>query len=231
LKIIRDAERLKFLVFRRGQQSVSGIGILPISIFEVGSGHFIVTSQSEMVPGLQEVLRDCTRLFRMNPVCEEKFDESVQILGQVESDLRVEIEGGNGFRRDRGADEFLFNNGRDMNPPITRWMAPLHGVPPLDETPLLADVDLLSTSNQTDHDAPARNPAGELDEMLRLRFRARMSMCLRDHIPIKCPLSLVKYENMLGGYPVPASGIPADVFLHSADEGFPVPACPSQFVL
>ena len=106
-----------------------------------------------------------------------------------------------------------------MDRPLGVLLRALHSLPPLPESALLADVNLLAGTDETDHDTPVRDATGELDEVLRLRSRRAivLGMLRRDHLGIKGPLCLIEHQHVLGWYETWPARIRLDVVFHAAD--------------
>lgn len=119
-----------------------------------------------------------------------------------------------------------------MYGPLVRASSTFDGPTPLHETCLLADVDLLSASDQPNHDAPLRDPLRELDEMLRLGLVAAVFRVLRmDHLGIECTLRLIEHEHVLRRHQSWPGRVGAYVILHPSHEGLSAAAGSAKFVL
>src|SRR4051794_26954829 len=84
-------------------------------------------------------------------------DEPVKVFRQVEAQFGVEVQCRLQVERHRTVLEGVGHGEGSVYRPFVRTSSTFDGPTPLDESCLLADVDLLSASNQPDHDTPLRN--------------------------------------------------------------------------
>lgn len=122
-----------------------------------------------------------------------------------------------------------------MDLPLGGIYAALYRLTPLTEAGLLAFVDLLSLSDQTDDDAPGRDPLGEIDEMLGLRLsrlEPRRAPVFDLHLlRIEGALSLVEDQYVLGWNSLRVARVSPDVVLDTANERLSATAGASELVL
>jgi hypothetical protein len=73
-------------------------------------------------------------------------------------------------------------------------------VAPLNQPRLLADMDLLTLSDEADEYTPSRNSIREVDEVLRLGLARleprRARVLLLHHLGIECPLGFVEHDDV-----------------------------------
>jgi hypothetical protein len=126
----------------------------------------------------------------------------MQVACLVKAKLDVETECRRFNEGDGTASEDLPDTGRPMDLPLIPSTSTFDCYSPLAETGLLAQVNLLPLANQTDHNAPTRNPRGELDKILGLGstgFEPSASpMLVPNLLGVKGALCLIEHEYVLG---------------------------------
>jgi hypothetical protein len=113
----------------------------------------------------------------------------------------------------------LRNSGRCVNVPLPPSRVVLDSPTPLDDTALLADVDFLARSNQSNHYTPLGYAVRELDEEFWLG-PVGASVLVSDlyHFRIERSLCLVIDQHVFGRNPPVVAGIRFYVVLYVAYE-------------